>query len=154
MGEAKRRKKLDPSYGKVHNLKDPNLRDKHVVSIMNDFVAQLKPDLKILITAEYIPHEYEQIKERISDWLEARLSSYDVEDQILIARSLIALSGDMNVEAFSSPSLFVCVMEALKPYLPADMWSKVDRIADTQGFKEEWKSTPVTDTKTASRIEQ
>lgn len=140
MGEAKRRKKLDPSYGQVHSLKNLKQREKHFDSLLEELFNQFKPELRKLILAEYIPDDYLQIKENISLWLETKLSGYRSEDKTMFANSLLLFGGEINLELDSSPILFMCFMEVIKPYLSEEEWSAIDRLADLKDLKSEFEN--------------
>ena len=90
MGEAKRRKKLDPNYGKIRFLKTLGQQQKHCEQFVSDVYFKCEPQIKFLIKAEKIPDNYQQIRAQISEWIEKRLSKYCESDRETLALALSA----------------------------------------------------------------
>ncbi len=125
MGEAKRRKKLDSSYGKVPLLKTIGQQQKHVERFVDDLYSQCEPEIKTLIKAEKIPDNYQQIRAQLAGWLENRLSKYRESDRQTMAVSLFVFCSEMFDNGGVSPMIIICFLEILKPYLSSEVYKAI-----------------------------
>ncbi|MGF1539139.1 MAG: hypothetical protein ACFCU5_01600 [Pleurocapsa sp.] len=135
MGEAKRRKQLDPGYGATHFLATPAERDKHIKKIIHELFSQFKSELTELITAETIPDNYEEIQEKLAAWLSQRLSDYRSGDRAAIANALILYCGELSAEYDCSPVLFMCFVDMTNSHLPAEERQKIAQILENLAAK-------------------
>ena len=130
MGEAKRRKKLDPTYGQAPLLSSDNQKKKHVNSIVETLSVEFEAEIKQIASSESIIAEYNQIKHRIAAWLNTRLQSYRSEDRSLIASSIMVCFAEIAQEYETSPLLIMCFFEILQPFLPEDKRSQIQKVVD------------------------
>ncbi len=61
MGEASRRQKLDPNYGKVPALRTQSLKYKHTAKILQELIEQFQVEFIELYNAETVPENYQTI---------------------------------------------------------------------------------------------
>lgn len=125
MGEAKRRKQIDPTYGKVPSLRTERDRKKHFEKILDDLHSECSSELKALITGDKAPDEYEQIRVSLGSWIENRLSDYREQDRETIANSLLLFSYEMSEEYDTNPMVFVCFTDILKSYVSPELSEKL-----------------------------
>ena len=117
MGEARRRKKLDPSYGKFTSLRNAEDGKKHLKQILDELHSQCRSEMKALFLAEKIPDNYQQIRAQIAEWIEKRLSKYCESDRETLALALSAFFLKTWQDDETSDVMHMCLMEILKPYL-------------------------------------
>lgn len=125
MGEAKRRKQIDPTYGKVPSLRTERDREKHFEKILDDLHSECESELKALIIGDKAPDEYEQIRVSLGSWIENRLSNYREQDRETIANSLLLFSYEMSEKYDTSPMVFVCFTDILKSYVSPELCEKL-----------------------------
>jgi len=89
MGEAKRRKQLDRSYGAVPSLQGQNQKQKHVDRLIDRLSAQFKQEIKEVAAAESIIEPYDRYCRSMSVWLNRELAVYHESDRTLIASSIM-----------------------------------------------------------------
>lgn len=130
MGEAKRRSKSDPNYGKFFDLSSASAKQKHSELVLQELFTFFSSELKILMSAKTFPAQYPSICERISSWFEQRLLPYRPGDREYIAQFILGLAVTLG-EEFSlkdhfgrqddiSLALFHCLFQATKHYLNQD----------------------------------
>lgn len=125
MGEAKRRKQIDPTYGKVPSLKTERDREKHFEKILDDLHSECEPELKALIMGDKTPDEFDKIRVSLGRWIEKRLSGYREPDRETIANSLLLFSYEMSKEYDTNPIVFVCFTDILKSYVSPELSEKL-----------------------------
>ena len=129
MGEAKRRKQLDPTYGKVPLLSSQGQREKHLSLLLEQLFGQFDSDLKHLAEAETeTASNYNQIKNKLSAWLNDKLAEYRSCDRTEIAGSLLAFCAEMTEEYVNSPLFLKCFSEALLPFFPDEKRLELEKI--------------------------
>ena len=128
MGEAKRRKKLDSTYGSIPLLNSPSQKQKHVDLIIDALSSQFETELKQIASAESIIEHYDRYKDEISDWLNLRLKSYREQDRTLIASSIMTCYAEIAMEYEASPLLIKFFFEILEPLLSEDKSRKIASI--------------------------
>ncbi len=117
MGEASRRKKLDPNYGKVTSLSTPELKYKHLQKICQEFIEQFKVELTELFNAETVPENYQTVKEEVRLWFKEQLLTYREADRAELAKLLFCIIVGANKDDLFNPLLITCVFKAVKEYL-------------------------------------
>ena len=121
MGEARRRKKLDPDYGKFTSF--TTLRDgeqkKHIDLMIEDLYSDNELELKTLSYAEEIPSNYKQIQGKIAEWIEKRLSKYRDSDRKQITLSLLIVFSIMCEKGSINHLTLICFMKIFKSDLPS-----------------------------------
>jgi hypothetical protein len=158
MGEASRRKKLDPSYGKIVSLNTPSLKNEHLDKVFQELIRQA--EFVYLLRAETVPENYHAVAEQIRLWLEDKLSVYKEEDRADMARFIFRVLTDIregNSPNYIPVSSFKylpisCVFKAVKDYFtPDQLQGLIDRI--NKNLKAEGKSS-ITDPRTKFAFEQ
>lgn len=146
MGEAKRRKKLDSSYGQVPSLKTSASQEKHVGQIIDELHSQCSSELKTLVVAEQIPDNYKQIRAQLASWVENRFLQYRESDREVIASSLLLFFSEMSHKYDTTPIILICFMEILKPYLSLQLYEKIAEPMEDMlaSFKAELELTSTT----------
>jgi hypothetical protein len=120
MGEAKRRKQFDPSYGKLPLLTSEGQKEKHFAQLLDDLFSKFDREIKQLAEADSINQDYDHIKEELTTWLSNRLNQYRNSDRSLIAISLVSFWAEIIQENQTSPILLKCMSEVLLPFLPPE----------------------------------
>lgn len=128
MGEAKRRKQLDASYGKTHSLVSLNQQQKHVDAIASELSYRFKSEIKEIAAAESIIDNYDSYKEFVSNWLHPKLEQYRPSDRLTIASSIMTLYAEIAMQYESSPLLIKFWFEVLEPFLSEDKKARIDAI--------------------------
>ncbi len=128
MGEAKRRKKLDSSYGQIPLLTSQSQKEKHVNLIIDSLSIQFETELKKIASAESIIEEYDIIKNQIYLWLNEKLQPYREEDRTLIASSIMACYAEIVQEYEASPLLLKLFFEVLEPLLSEEKRTKIKNV--------------------------
>lgn len=125
MGEAKRRLKNDPNYGKVFNLSSAAAKAQHSELVVQELFTTFKSEFKTLISATTFSDDYHSICDRISYWFEQKLLHYQQQDREYIAQftlGMIAQLDDYSVinqyqqKEDVSPVLLCCLFQATKSY--------------------------------------
>ena len=117
MGEAARRKKLDPNYGKVPSLSTRSLKYKHLGKICQEFIKQFHQEFNELFEAETVPVNYQTVKEEVRLWLKNKLSIYSSADRAELAKLLFYLLVGVQEDDLFNPLLISCIFKAVKEYL-------------------------------------
>ena len=125
MGEARRRKKLNSSYGKVPSLKTLGAKGKYFGQLLDDLHSQCKSEMRTLMIAKKIPDDYEEIRERLASWVKNRLSKYGEEDRKTIADHLLFFCVEMSEEYNSNSIIVLCFLEILKSDLSSELSEKI-----------------------------
>lgn len=120
MGEAKRRKQFDPSYGKLPLLTTVKQREKYFSQLLDELFSRFDPQIKQLAEADYLIEDYDRIKTELATWLNSKLSSYRTSDRSIMATSLVSFWAEMISEYQTSPLLLKCMSEVLLPFLPPE----------------------------------
>ena len=124
MGEAKRRKKLDSTYGKFLNLSS-TAKEKHSESVLEELFTTFGSELKTLILAQTLPDNFQSICERMTDWFQHKLLRYRPLDRDYILKFILNMSATLgeeftvkekssNQESDVSPILFFCIFQATR----------------------------------------
>ena len=127
MGEAKRRSKSDPDYGKVFNLSSTAAKARHSQLILEQFFTDYHTESRTLISATTFPNNYQSICERISNWFERKLLNYRPQDREYIAQYTLGIAATIGDEFVQdrpfgqddsvSLAFFCCIFQAVKNYL-------------------------------------
>ena len=133
MGEARRRKKLDSSYGKFTSLTTFEEEKRHYQEILDELHSQCEPEMKTLFLAEEIPENYQQIRAQIAEWIEKRLSKYRESDREILGSALSMFFLKTWEKEEISDVMFMCLMEILKLYLPSPAKEEI-----TEKMEEMW----------------
>ena len=129
MGESKRRKQLDPSYGKVYHLPNDTLKAQQAERVVTEMFACFSEDLKQLMIATSFPDHYSQTTERIQHWFNLRLSQYAPDDRCFIAQYIFTLISHLedamvtdgyNRQHPVSPLIICCFLKVTKNYFEPD----------------------------------
>ena len=130
MGEAKRRKKLDPTYGKTPSLKTQKDREKYIEQVLDDLYSQYGSELKTLTTATEIPQNYDEIKDKLTYWMKDKLSKYRDKDKQIIAHTLLQLVVEMKEKYDASSVVIICFIEIFKSYFSAKIGNELADILE------------------------
>ena len=117
MGEASRRKKLDPNYGKVTSLSTRSLKYKHLDKICQEFIEQFQVELTELFNAETVPESYQTVKEEVRLWFKQQLLTYREADRAELAKLLFCMIAGIHEDDLFNPLLISCIFKAVKEYL-------------------------------------
>ena len=129
MGEASRRKKLDPNYGKVSSLSTRSLKYKHLGKICQEFIKQFHQEFNELFEAETVPVNYQTVKEEVRLWLKNKLSIYRQADRAELAKLLFYLLVGVQEDDLFNPLLISCIFKAVKEYLtPRELQGLLDSL--------------------------
>jgi hypothetical protein len=118
MGEASRRQKLDPSYGKIISLNTSSLKDQHSYKVFQELIRQA--EFVHLLRTETVPENYHAVAEQIRLWLKDKLSAYREEDRPYMAGFIFrVLTGVREKSSFNYLAIS-CVFKAVKDYFTPD----------------------------------
>ncbi len=117
MGEASRRQKLDPNYGKVPDLRTQSLKYKHLGKICSEFIEQFQVELTELFEAETVPENYQTVKEEVRLWFKEQLLTYRSADRAELAKLLFHTIAAVQKDDLFNPLLISCIFKAVKEYL-------------------------------------
>ena len=130
MGEAKRRSKSNPHYGKFFTLSSAAAKAKHSKQVVEDLFTAFPSEFKTLISAKAFPDQYQSICDRISPWFEQRLLQYRPQDREYIAQFVLGMAATIGDEFVLdqqfgrkddvSPAFFYCLFQVTKSYLDDD----------------------------------
>ena len=116
MGEASRRQKLDPNYGKVPDLRTPSLKEKHSGEIFLELIKQFPQAFNYLFKTSEVPENYQTVTEEIRLWLYNKLSIYKPADQADLAKLLFTTMVGVREELSLNPLSISCITLAVKDY--------------------------------------
>ena len=119
MGEAARRKKLDPNYGKVPSLSTKARKEEHSDKIFYDFIVYFSLEFKNLLKAKTVPENYQTITEQVKLWVESQLLTYGKSDRVYLAKSIFYTLVTVEEHISISPLAMSCLFKAVKEYFPA-----------------------------------
>lgn len=128
MGEAKRRKQLDATYGNVPRLTSRDLQQKHVNLIVDELSQKFATEIEQIAAAESIINSYEFDKQLISDWLHSKLELYRQSDRTLLASSIMTIYAEIAMKYKTSPLLIKFWYEILKPFLASEKRDRIEII--------------------------
>jgi hypothetical protein len=120
MGEASRRKKLDPNYGKVVSLRTPSLKNEYSDKVFNELIEQFRVEFAHLFRTETVPENYHTVAEQVRLWLKDKLSTYREEDRAYIAKFIFSTLVKVGEEVGFSPLAISCIFKAVKDYFTPD----------------------------------
>ena len=118
MGEASRRKKLDPNYGKVPSLSTRARKQEHSEQIFYEFIKQFGREFKNLFKSKTVPENYQTIIEEVKLWVDTRLLTYGKSDRAYLAKSVFYTLVAVEEELYLSPLAMSCLFKAVKEYFP------------------------------------
>lgn len=130
MGEAKRRKQLDPSYGRIPSLTSQNQKAKHLNRILDEINRQFEITIKQIASADSIFDSYAADRQRVSDWLDNQLKNYSTDDRTMLASSIMSVYAEMAMKYETSPLLIKFWYEILKSFLDADKKDRIKTIVE------------------------
>ncbi len=128
MGEAKRRKKLDSTYGNIPLLNSTNQQQKHIDLIIDSLSSQFDTEIKQIASAESIIEQYHPYKDKISTWINQKLQPYRERDRTLIASSIMTCYAELTMKYEASPLLIKFFFEILQPLLSEDKSRRIATI--------------------------
>ena len=120
MGEASRRKKLDPHYGTVPSLSTPDLKYKHSEIIFEELTEHFKVELAPLFQAKTVPENYQTLTEEIRKWLHNRLLTYRESDRVYLAKYVFFMLVEIEEKVSFSPLVISCIFKTVKEYFTSD----------------------------------
>ena len=126
MGEAKRRKKLDSTYGIIPSLTSQNQKQKHVDLIIDELSSQFAREIKDIAAAESMIDGYDNYRQQVSNWLHSKLKLYSESDRTFLASSIMTVYAEISMKYEASPLLIKFWFEILESFLSPE---KRDRIA-------------------------
>ncbi len=146
MGEASRRKKLDPNYGKVPSLSTPSLKEKHSEKIFQELLEQFKVEFSTLLTAETIPENYQTVTEQVRLWLGNKLLTYREPERSELAKLLFFTLVEVGEDVSFSPLLTSCIFKAVKDYLtPRELQVLLDSLDKNFSWESQSDITDLSD---------
>lgn len=128
MGEAKRRKKLDSTYGNIPLLNSTNQQQKHIDLIIDSLSSQFDTEIKQIASAESIIEQYHPYKDKIWTWINQKLQPYRERDRTLIASSIMTCYAELTMKYEASPLLIKFFFEILQPLLSEDKSRRIATI--------------------------
>ncbi len=128
MGEAKRRKKLDASYGNVPSLTSPSQQQKHVDLIVDELSKKFAIQIKQIAGAESMIDGYDSYKQSVFNWLNSKLEPYRQGDRILIASSIMSVYAEIAMQYETSPLLIKFWYEVLESFLSDEKRDRIEVI--------------------------
>lgn len=139
MGEASRRQKLDPNYGKVTSLSTPSMKEKHSGDIFLELMKQFPQAFKSLFKTSEVPENYQTVTEEIRLWLHNKLSIYKPAERADLAKLLFSTMVGVGEEVSLNPLAISCIFKAVKDYFtPDELQSLLDSLE--QDFRTESQS--------------
>ena len=130
MGEAKRRKTLDSTYGSVPLLTSPSQQQKHVNLIIDELSNNFATEIKQIAAAESMIDSYDRYRQEVSTWLHSKLQSYREQDRTLIASSIMTVYAEIAMQHETSPLLIKFWFEVLEPFLSVEKRDRIKAIVD------------------------
>ncbi len=128
MGEASRRKKLDPHYGTVPSLSTPDLKYKHSEIIFEELTEHFKVELAHLFNAKTVPENYQTVTEEVSLWLHDKLLTYRKPDRVYLAKYVFFMLVEIEEHVSFSPLAISCIFKAVKDYFsPSEIQGLLNR---------------------------
>ena len=132
MGEASRRKKLDPNYGKVPSLSTQSMKEKHSGDIFYELIKQFPQAFKVLFKTSEVPENYHTVTEEIRLWLYNKLSIYKPADRAELAKSLFTTMVGVADELSLNPLAISCITKAVKDYFTPDELQSLLDVVDKE----------------------
>ena len=132
MGEAARRKKLDPHYGKVTSLSTPSMKEKHSGEIFYELIKQFPQAFKHLFKTSDVPDNYQTVTEEIRLWLHNKLSIYRPTDQVDLAKLLFSTMVGVGDELSLNPLAISCMFKAVQDYFTPDELQSLLDVVDKE----------------------
>ena len=152
MGEASRRKKLDPNYGKVISLRTLELKQEHSYKIFVELIKQWRVELLDLSQAKTVPENYQTITEQVRLWLKNKLLTYREADRAELAKLLFCTAVALEEDTFFKDLAISCLFKAVKDFLTPDfLQGLLDNLEKDLKKK---SAFPVTDPSTKFAIEE
>jgi len=135
MGEAKRRSKSDPTYGKFFNLSSAAAKNQHSGLVLEELFTTFNSELKTLILAKTLPSNYQSTCNRMADWFQHKLLQYRPLDRDYILKFILGMSAKIGDEFVVeqqfgsqqdnvSPALFYCIFQATRNCLSDEALSE------------------------------
>ncbi len=142
MGEASRRQKLDPNYGKVPDLRTQSLKYKHTAKILRELIKQFQVEFIELYNAETVPENYQTITEEVRLWFNNKLSTYREPDRPYLAKYLFYMLEEVEEYVSLNPLAISCLFKAVKDYFaPSSLQALLDGLEEALGWKGQSKIT-------------
>lgn len=127
MGEAKRRQKLDPNYGKIFDLSSAAAKERHSQLIVEQLFTDCRIESVTLISAKTFPDNYQSICDRLAFWFEQKLLQYRPQDRKYIAQYVLGIAATIGDEFVQerpfgqqddiSLAFFCCIFQAIRNHL-------------------------------------
>ena len=130
MGEAKRRKQLDTSYGSIPSLTSVSQQQKHVDSIVDRLSQEFVSEIKQIAAAESMIDSYDSYKKSVSHWLQLKLEPYRQKDRTMIASSIMTVYAEIAMQYETSPLLIKFWYEVLESFLSEETKDRIKVIVD------------------------
>ena len=128
MGEASRRQKLAPNYGKVPSLSTPDLKYKHSEIIYEELTEHFKVELAHLSKAKTVPENYQTVTEEVRLWLYNKLLTYRKPDRVYLAKYVFFMLVEIEEHVSFSPLAISCIFKAVKDYFsPSELQGLLNR---------------------------
>ncbi|MGD1918197.1 MAG: hypothetical protein ACFCAD_04520 [Pleurocapsa sp.] len=128
MGEAKRRKKLDASYGNVPSQTSPSQQQKHVDLIVDELSKKFTIQIKQIAGAESMIDGYDSYKQSVFNWLNSKLEPYRQGDRILIASSIMSVYAEIAMQYETSPLFIKFWYDVLESFLADEKRDRIEVI--------------------------
>ena len=128
MGEASRRQKLDPNYGKVPSLATPSQKYKHSEIIFQELIEQFQVEFTHLFNAKTVPENYQTVTEQVRLWFKDKLLTYREPDRVYLAKYVFFMLVEMEEHVSFSPLAISCIFKAVKDYFsPSEIQGLLNR---------------------------
>lgn len=135
MGDAKRRKQRDVSYGQVHQISTTQELHRHLEKLFKDFSKKLQENL------EATNGNFDEVTQRLANWIQKQFSCYKASDRQLLATALISMyteagndyletlftQNDTKDQAMVLRMFMECLIKVLKPWLSEEQQQEVDK---------------------------
>lgn len=136
MGEAKRRKQRDVSYGQVYQISTTEELHRHVRKLFQDFSKKWYENI------EATNVNLDEVNQRLADRMQKQLSCYKASDRQVLATALIGrytaagedylemvLKQDDAEDQVTTLRMFMeCLIKVLKPWLDEDQKREFNKI--------------------------
>ncbi|HEY9903559.1 MAG TPA: hypothetical protein V6D43_14240 [Candidatus Sericytochromatia bacterium] len=135
MGEAKRRKQRDASYGKSYDITSPRSLAHHLRKLFLEADQVWGDELGI-------HYDLEQADNKLAEWMQQQMSCFKAQDRLIMATALVTQYLDAGVQYTQHLSerypqdleehragwgrMFQAIAKSLEPWLPEDVLQELN----------------------------
>jgi hypothetical protein len=142
MGDAKRRKQRDVSYGQIYQIRTTEDFQRHLDKLFKNFYLKWEEAMHAT------NNNLDEVNQRLADRMQEQFSCYKVSDRQLFATALLRMyieAGTDYLDTLFKPDkledqamvlkMFIeCLIKVLKPWLSEDQQREIDEFfAERQG---------------------